>query len=446
MIDWKILDIEPAEDLKVIKRAYAKQLKHYHPEDDPKGYQHLRETYEKAVSYVRKKENDNTAFTKLPTETVTTIHYHHSQTPLEEFIEKLQFIYHDFNQRIDISSWKNLLDFEAVWSVEWFPRTRHAITEFLDQHSFLPIEVWLLLNETFDWEKWDQDFYKKYLEQHNYLRYDCLKSVKDSEADRYLEGRNNVYEALKANNLKQAEKLIDNVKLIFADDPELLRLQGIYYQRKGNARLALQCYCECLEKIPNDVDCRAEKIRLLHQLGRWKEVIEETELLRELNDIPSIKFLYIKALMETDQWNKAEEEIHKMIDENPNDVEANNLFTKIIHHQRKNKKSRYEKTLMNNSVQPFSFKDKLVFSLYLQPYKKIFLLFFCCLIVQSIISDSIERSIGYTFFEWFPVALSLPSPSIETYGYMVILVVLYFMIIKMIVRVFRIFFYQEVQS
>ncbi|SHM38785.1 J domain-containing protein [Gracilibacillus kekensis] len=445
MIDWKILDIEPAEDLKVIKRAYATQLKHYHPEEDPKGYQHLRETYEKAVSYVRNKVNDNTAFTKSPTETVTTIHYHHLQTPLEEFIEKLQSIYHDFNQRIDTSMWQKLLDLEAVWSVEWYPRTRIVVTEFLNQHPFLPIDIWVLLNETFNWKKWDQNFYQKHIIQHNLLSYDYLERIKNSEVDRYLEGRNKVYEEMKTNNITHVERLIDNVKLIYADDPELLRLQGFYYQKKGNDKLALQCYCNCLEKNPGDIDCLAEKICLLHQLSRWKEVIKESELLLKRYDFFSIQLLYISALIETKQWEKAEKEIYVTIDKSPNDIEANLLLTKIVHHQLKTRKSRDEKNAMKKIVHPFSFKDKIVFSLFLQPYKKYLLLFFCCLVIQSIISDSVERSIGFTFFELLQAPFLFLSISLDTYGFMLVLIILYFIIIKTIIRVFRVFFYHSIK-
>ncbi len=39
---WGILGIEPTKEIAQIKKAYARQLKRYHPEDDPKGFQRLR--------------------------------------------------------------------------------------------------------------------------------------------------------------------------------------------------------------------------------------------------------------------------------------------------------------------------------------------------------------------------------------------------------------------
>lgn len=46
---WSILEIEATSDITTIKRAYAKQLRKYHPEDDPEGFQRVREAYETAI-------------------------------------------------------------------------------------------------------------------------------------------------------------------------------------------------------------------------------------------------------------------------------------------------------------------------------------------------------------------------------------------------------------
>jgi hypothetical protein len=46
---WEILGIPPTRDPPLIRKAYAAQLKHSHPEENPAGFQKLRAAYETAL-------------------------------------------------------------------------------------------------------------------------------------------------------------------------------------------------------------------------------------------------------------------------------------------------------------------------------------------------------------------------------------------------------------
>lgn len=47
---WEILGIEQTRDIAVIKRAYAQQARHHHPEEDPEGFGMLRTAYKLAMA------------------------------------------------------------------------------------------------------------------------------------------------------------------------------------------------------------------------------------------------------------------------------------------------------------------------------------------------------------------------------------------------------------
>lgn len=46
---WEILGIEPTSDKKTIKRAYAKLLKQYHPEENPEKFKQIQAAYQRCL-------------------------------------------------------------------------------------------------------------------------------------------------------------------------------------------------------------------------------------------------------------------------------------------------------------------------------------------------------------------------------------------------------------
>ena len=54
---WEILGIEPTDDITAIRNAFAAQSKLHHPEDDPEGFQHIRQAYRHAMELVKYQSN-----------------------------------------------------------------------------------------------------------------------------------------------------------------------------------------------------------------------------------------------------------------------------------------------------------------------------------------------------------------------------------------------------
>ncbi|OWA37229.1 hypothetical protein B9G55_03935 [Saccharibacillus sp. O16] len=58
---WEILGLAPTADARAIKRAYAGLLKKVHPEDDPEGFQRLREAYGEALELAKTLKAEDTS-------------------------------------------------------------------------------------------------------------------------------------------------------------------------------------------------------------------------------------------------------------------------------------------------------------------------------------------------------------------------------------------------
>ena len=153
-------------------------------------------------------------------------------------INKLNEIYTNFQLRIDINNWKDLLSYQ-IFSLENLSfYIEQIIIEYLTTHKFIPNEVFILFSNHFKWLDRKKELFHLYtnlnidilfknLYELHPLSYSHLKNINAENLDKYLKLRSLAFYSLDNKNetlnyLSEAYKIYDN-------DYELFRIYGDYF-------------------------------------------------------------------------------------------------------------------------------------------------------------------------------------------------------------------------
>jgi|GEM_PF-2177433 len=326
---WHILKIDPTNNISEIKKAYAKQLRLHHPEDDPEGYQKLREAYESALKYVKsekeplksiRKENSEVCKEDI-LENQLQVDFLEKTSTFEDnvnnFISRVKILYDDFFSRIDVENWRGILNSEVMWYMGDKKLLNDSMIEFLMGNHYLPQSVWKLLDENFNWsqqkkylyDKYSEEFIKyifKQLEDSNQLRYCYFKKLNGAPSEMFLEYREKAFEALLSKDTLYAEKCLNNANGMYVDDPDVLLMQGRCCVVKGNLDKALEMYNALIEKNDNDIYAHFYRARLLYDMGKMNKALEDCKCLEALNFANfNFKVIYIKCYCYFEEFDKA---------------------------------------------------------------------------------------------------------------------------------------------
>ncbi|OXL81963.1 hypothetical protein BCV73_01920 [Paenibacillus sp. SSG-1] len=315
---WERLGIERTTELRIIKKAYAAKLKQHHPEDDPEGYQQLREAYEAASKFAKEANTtvrepaeaedelsmpiyppeDTKGEVDQPGESNTHTVYSNgvfqstaSADPVRLWIHQAEELYDDFPARIRMESWERLLNEDIVWDVERGPELQHAFVSFLMSCRHLPRDVWQLLDGTFYFTEDPEELRERYptyfaeyilqqLDGSRELRYDSLANAPVGDAadmERFLDLRESALDMLMEGDLEEAEACLSEASAWFADDLDLQLLWGKYNLAVGNRQEALKCFGHAILLQPDDLEAYRYAAQLRYDDQRYEEALSDCE-------------------------------------------------------------------------------------------------------------------------------------------------------------------------
>ena len=205
---FAILNIEMTKDESLIRSAYRMALPANHPEDNPEGFQLLREAYEKALAYSRIFNHDPEP---------------EDNTPIGVLRKKLAGIYQSISARTCYESWKELLWEDVFDDLDSYEEAKWELFTFLQGNYRIPREIYQLLNERFDVCENVQEFREKlsaafvdYMVSnvsnencgYSYEWFRMLDGRDDADYDSFLDYVQELEEALHNEDMTRAERLI----------------------------------------------------------------------------------------------------------------------------------------------------------------------------------------------------------------------------------------------
>lgn len=230
---WLMLGIESTTDLTEIKRAYIRELKKHHPEEDPRGFQILRKAYESAVEYARSpassecgdEEYDDDEYDYSDDEEDVDSFFNEEEDlpdSVSAFMEKVEALYDDISRRNDTESWNALLNDDALVNIEYSQKIYHCLGSFLQDHHQISYAVLRLLNESFGWAEVPEEALELFFSEEEMID---IAVSSDDPAVRYRAGtayfNKGVYLA-KTGRVEEALSVFYRILEVFSGDKDRL--------------------------------------------------------------------------------------------------------------------------------------------------------------------------------------------------------------------------------
>lgn len=352
---WNTLEIEPTDNISVIKKAYAKLLKIHHPEDDPEGYQRLREAFDQAVKSAKNMKDKPSIqidemnasdrelvfspWTDSDAEIATTTIAEH---PVYTFMESVEMLYDNFFARIEQGNWEEILRSDVIWDVQYAAALQDQLIEFFLYHYHFPHSIWELIDQVFRFSEQRNDLVNEYGEDtiqfllerisgEKEMRYDIFEKNADLDFELYFYIREEIQRKLIANELEDVKEELNRAFAMYQRDPELLRMQGIYYLRIDNKEKALQAFSNILLIDKDDPDALLYRACIQHNLGQFHDAIKDCEHLLSVHpEHMDAMLMMTKCLEKVGEIDKAEKIVQDALQIDINHVEFLSYFNSFM--------------------------------------------------------------------------------------------------------------------
>lgn len=264
---WEILGIAPTKDMAVIKRAYAKQVRIFRPDDNPEGFQVLRDAFDKAVLYVSNIEpvshelkiDEKCIASKSSNEGFCESVESETSSDVIDFMRKVERLYADFNPRIQPELWRELFDDVTIWNIESREKCKAHFFAFLHEYHYYPYEVWIRIAEYLNLEENSKkndtfglgglyEYIRIQVSPGLPIEYENHTEQTPSQRNQTLMAKEDVFFSIYKKQYTKARDLLDSDELKNDPDADILFLKGLLNLRMGYSKIAYSLFEDSINK------------------------------------------------------------------------------------------------------------------------------------------------------------------------------------------------------
>ena len=247
-----------------------------------------------------------------------------------------------------------------MWDISSRKQLNSMFLNFLKGHHHLPKNIWKFLDLNFGWSEqqdnntWNDGFIQYILiqlDQKSGLRFPDFKKQDSFDYEKYLDYRERAFIALNGNNLKDALLFIQNAKEIYQNDPDLLRMEGIYYIQTGKAEAAISALERLLDIDPGNKDALYFRAIVSHE--KDKHIQSGKAIKNKANnksEHESGLLLLAKSYFKFGALEYSKELLLNVLELNPRNNEAKTLLAQIYAQLRSKLLSDIEKDPYNEDL------------------------------------------------------------------------------------------------
>lgn len=295
---WKILEIEKTKDEEVIKAAYREKLHYVNPEDDEEGFKELRRAFEEAMEYASLPDGIETDNEEV---------YQGKKTEVDKWIDRIEKIYEDVALRREEARWKVLLNDPVCEDLDTELEASEKLLVFFMSHSFLPQNIWILVDDRFRYmdnyaqltEKFPENYleYVKWqIENSDFFDYTLFDGKTNDRVDEYINKLYQLKACIEQVDLETSAQLVKELKRFDISHPFALVEEAEYDLIKA--------------KEDNGLDYKHQALSIMEELDF------------EYSDNDYVERVYADTLAANDKFEKGLEIYEALIEKDEKNVSA----------------------------------------------------------------------------------------------------------------------------